>query len=187
MTKLICILAIFSNIAFAQDLKLEDLGFKKETLKVDLQEQKSLETRSSMLSTHQILGLSALALMAATYLTAEEGAINPAEGKTQLGATDTHKYLGIAAGLTYFTAAGFSIFAPEPKNEKESTGSTKWHKRLAYIHFPAMVLTTILGLMADKQFKDGKTPSGLVAQKPLVANVAFLSMLAAGITMTFNF
>lgn len=183
----IYLISCLSLPAFSNELTLEDLKFDATDLKVDVEQQKVLEKRESLLNKHQIMGITTLALMTATMLTAPD---HEHEGNTNAPlkpVSDAHKWLGIASGVSYFTTAGLSYFAPEPKNEKPASGSTKWHKRLAWIHFPAMVLTTTIGLMANSKLEKGQEPTGILKAKGTVGTIAFYSMLAAGATMTFDF
>lgn len=159
------------------ELKLEDLGFTKAETKQDLDTQRILETRTSKLKTHQALGLVTLGLMTATVLTAEENKVPPA-----------HKTLGIITGLSYFTTAYFALSAPDAPTEQETRGTNiKIHKALAWIHFPAMVLTPIAGFMAAHQIDKGEKPHGLAAQKVTIATIAYASFVPAALSMFFEF
>ncbi len=160
------------------NLKIEDLGFENSALKVDSRLQADLGKRSSMLQTHQILGITTAVLMAATALTAPDDGL----------ASVAHRSLGIATGISYFTTAYFSLMAPVPINDDSKTSwSMKIHKSLIYVHIPAMILTPIAGLLAQNAMKKGREPKGLGAAKGALATTAMLSFGAAALVVTINF
>jgi len=177
---------------FSNELTLDDLKFDVDDMKVDVEQQKILEERESYLSTHQIMGITTLTLMTAALLTGDDDGSEDTDEDTGLPkplrpVNDAHKWLGIAAGVSYFTTAGLAFMAPEPKNKKPVSGSTKWHQRLVWIHFPAMVLTTAIGLMANNKLEKGEKLTGIYKAKGTVGTIAFYSLLAAGLSMTFDF
>jgi len=133
-----------------------------------------MEKRSSMLATHQILGLATGAAMLATLFTGKEADY-----------TDFHMYSGVATGALYATTAYFSLFAPKPDTIKDNN-STKWHRRLAWLHGPAMLLTIVAALAAKNQVDDHKSISGLgELHKPAVA-VLVPTFFASLAIMTFD-
>lgn len=158
----------------ASMLNLEDLGFSKSDTSKDSSYQKLLNRRTKMLKIHQILGLTTGVAMA---LALSKASGTGAKGDAGRDAREDHEKYGIATGLLYFTTAGFSIFAPEVPNEKKS-GRTKLHIALAFIHFPAMVGTMILGIRDKKKLDRGEDPSGLKASFASTAAVAFYTSLA---------
>jgi cytochrome b561 len=160
------------------NLKIDDLGFEDSALKVDTKLQADLNRRSSMLQTHQVLGIATAALMAATALTApDDGPVSTA-----------HKSLGIATGISYLTTAYFSLMAPEPlEGSSKDSWSMMIHKSLIYIHIPAMILTPIAGFMAENAHKKGREPSGLGGAKGALATTALVSFGVAALVVTINF
>lgn len=88
------------------NLSLSDLGFKKDETKSNLELQLKLEKRTSILKTHQILGLITILPIAGMILTGE-GASKGAGNARKL-----HMGLGIATEARYWTSAAFAIFAP---------------------------------------------------------------------------
>lgn len=156
--------------------RLEDLGFSEKQMKVSPEDQARLERRTSMLQTHQILGLTTLGLMVATALMAKENKVPSA-----------HKTLGIATGAAYFTTAYFSLFSPDPVKKEDPGTNVKIHKALAWIHFPLMVLTGIAGLQAEKQIERGESLHGLAKMKPQFAIGAMIAFVPAAATMVFEF
>lgn len=160
------------------EISLQDLGLNKSEVELtpkQVEEQKTLETRHSMLKTHEVLGLTTLGFMTATMLT----------GGSALD-SNVHMYMGIASGLLYYTTAYYSFTAPKPAGIKDR-GNIVWHKRLAWIHFPAMVLAPILGYIYKKNEDAGKSSSSLVKQHPTIAGVGFGAFALSAALMTFEF
>ena len=170
---------IFNPISNARaEISLDDLGLNKTELELSpaqIQEQKTLETRHSMLKTHEVLGLTTLGFMTASMLT----------GGSAIG-SDVHMYMGITSGLLYFTTAYYSLSAPKPAGIKDR-GNIVWHKRLAWIHFPAMVLAPILGYIYKKNEEEGRKSSSLVKQHPTIAGVGFGAFALSAAIMTIEF
>lgn len=136
-----------------------------------------LKHRKQMLNWHRYAAWTTLSLMAANLLLVE-----PDGNKDNL-----HKWLGIASGATYATAAGLAYFTPTSPDLKESA-KIKLHKKLIWIHAPAFLLTIFAGLQADQQHQDG-TPLGPIARlHPAFALVTFASFgIAALSTMDWAF
>jgi hypothetical protein len=171
-------LTLFFALSAQAEISLKDLGLQTSEVQLSpkqIKEQKTLETRHSILKTHEVLGLTTLGFMAATVLTGGSGADN-----------NTHMYLGMTTGLLYFTTAYYSLTAPKPAGIKDR-GNIKWHKRLAWIHFPAMILAPILGYMYKKNEDAGKKSSSLVRQHPTIAEVGFGAFAISAALMTFEF
>ncbi len=167
-------------LAAEDSLSLDDLGFKAEELKADAGAQATLHKRSKMLKTHQILGLVTAIPMAATLMTSS-GAAEGSDSKR-----DLHRNLGITTGALYFTTASFSLLAPEVE-EKKSTGATKIHKALAWIHFPAMVVAPILGYQAYQQRDRGEDVHGMAKHHATVAGVGAAAYFLSMAVMVINF
>lgn len=160
------------------EISLKDLGLNKtdvELTPTQLKEQKTLEKRHHMLKTHEVLGLTTLGVMTATMLT----------GGSALD-SNVHMYMGITSGLLYYTTAYYSLTAPKPAGIKDR-GNIVWHKRLAWIHFPAMVLAPILGYMYKKNHDDGKSNSSLVKQHPTIAGIGYGAFALSAALMTIEF
>lgn len=166
---------IFQSLSFANEIKLEDLKFDQSDLKVDAKKQEILEKRVSMLDTHQTLGYVTAGLLTASMITGKEGEV-----------TDAHKYLGIAAGLSYYATAYYAIKAPEIEGT-EHKGASLWHKRLAWVHGPAMLMVPVLGLLAERQLDKGEKIHGIAKLHKPVAAVAFYSFLSSLAVITFDF
>lgn len=171
-------LLMFSNIIFAADLSLKDLGMSETEVTMtpeQIKSQKVLEQRHSMLKTHEVLGLTTLGVMTATMLTGGSAVDS-----------NVHMYLGITSGVLYFTTAYYSFTAPKPVGIKDR-GNIVWHKRLAWIHFPAMVLAPILGYIYKKNEEDDKKSSSLVKQHPTIAGIGYGAFALSAALMTIEF
>lgn len=158
---------------------LTDLGFNAADTTANSALQAQLERRTSMLKTHQTLGLITLVPMAAAILTSTKA------GDSH-GWRNLHMAMGITTAAFYFTTASFAIFAPKPEGTK-SHGLTKIHKTLAFIHFPAMIMTPILGYLAKRQEDRGEKLHGIAQYHNVAAYTLGISFAAAMAVMTFNF
>lgn len=164
----------FTQSAFAE-LSLSDLNFNKDQIKVDPEFTKISQERHRKLQIHQKLGLATMAAMTATILVADNAKSD-----------DVHKIAGITTGLLYWTTAYYSLSAPEVEGTKD-TGSSKIHKALAWIHAPLMAIVPVLGYMNKENARKGKESTGLVAAHGGLASAAYISFMAAGLTMYFDF
>ena len=170
----------FKNTEMPADkpLTLEDLGFKNTEMQADKDLQLQLETRTSMLKTHQTLGLITAIPMIAQFLVAD----NPTSGSKR----DLHIGLGITTTILYGTTASFALFAPKPKGVKDK-GNTKIHRMLAWVHAPLMILTPILGGIADRQINKGENVHGIASRHSTAASLLLGSYLASITVMSFDF
>jgi hypothetical protein len=166
----------FISSAHAQ-LSLKDLGMP-ETVTVEKQDPKlqfEMKERKSKLKTHEVLGLTTLGAMTATLLT----------GNTALD-SNVHMYLGITTAALYFTTAYYSLTAPKPSGVIDR-GRIKWHKALAWIHFPAMIITPILGYMYRKHEDEGKKHGSLEKQHTTFAGILYGSFALSASLMVIEF
>lgn len=172
----ILILNVFANDL--TQLNLDDLGFSTQHTKPDEQKLKMFNERSSKLQTHQVLGLTTWALMAATMLT------TPGNRKT----SDAHKYLGLATSALYFTTAYYGLSSPNvDKDLKNESMNIKIHKALAWIHFPLMILMPITGIIAERQIKKDGHSHGIGDYMSKLGGLTFLSYTGAMAVMVFDF
>lgn len=172
---ILSIIQLISSTSYAKEITLEDLSFSNQDLSTSTLLQDLQTKRADMLETHQNLGYLTAALLTATMITGKEGDV-----------TNTHKYLGITAGLSYYATAYYAINAPEVEGATKS-GSSLWHKRLAWIHGPLMILEPALGVIAERQLNKGEDIHGIAKlHKPLAA-VAFYSFLSSLAVITFDF
>jgi hypothetical protein len=152
-------------------LSMDDLGFSAADTKSDPAYQHMLDKRSHMLKAHQIMGMITLVPMWANVLLASDVERNA--GKRNL-----HAAVGIGTFAMYCTTASLAIFAPKPKGVK-SKGSTKYHKLLAFIHFPAMILVPILGDIAKNQRDKHERVHGIAEYHGAVVGVLLASYTSA--------
>jgi hypothetical protein len=173
-----CLTVLAAEKATKPQITLDDLGFKKDDFTVDSKlGGVDMEKRSRMLKAHQYFAMGAAAVMTANLFTGPEGHT----------ASSSHKWLGISAGLLYYTAASFALLAPKPTTGENEKGNIVWHKRLAYIHGPLMVLAPVLGYLANEKYKKGEQLSGLPKQHKTVAVAAYIPFMISLGLMTFEF
>jgi hypothetical protein len=174
---LLCfIVTHFISSAHAQ-LSLKDLGMS-DTVAVEKQDPKlqfEMKERKSKLKTHEVLGLTTLGAMTATMLT----------GNTAMD-SNVHMYLGITTAALYFTTAYYSLTAPKPSGVIDR-GRIKWHKALAWVHLPAMIITPILGYMYKKHEDEGKKHSSLEKQHKTFAGILYGSFVLSASLMVIEF
>jgi hypothetical protein len=186
MKKAACLaltLLLFAGPAFAgpPDLSLDDLGFTPQQTAGDAQKQILFEKRTRMLKTHQILGLTALAPMTAALITSGRAGYGNSKSARNL-----HAALGSATGALYFSSAYYAWRAPALESAKPS-GASKVHRALAFVHFPAMILTPIAAIQAKKQLDRGEEPRGFAKQHRTFATVAAAAYGASMLVLVFNF
>lgn len=175
---MLCLICFASSLRAHAEIELKDLGMTEAEVSLsptEIKSQKTLEKRHHMLKTHELLGLTTLGVMTATFLTGNQGEEN-----------DLHMYLGITSGLLYYTTAYYSLNAPKPATIKDR-GMIVWHKRLAWVHFPAMVLAPILGYMYKQNEKNDRENSSLVKQHSTVATIGYAAFALSAALMTFEF
>lgn len=158
------------------DIKLSDLDVTEAPVKAEGKLSTSeFNLRHEKLKKHEMLGLATFGMMTATMLT----------GGSAIG-NDLHMYLGFTTAALYFTTAYYSLSAPRPANITDKA-RMKWHKRLAWIHFPAMVIAPILGYLHKRHAEDGKKLSGMEKQHPTVAGVLYGSFALSTALMVIEF
>jgi len=161
---------------------LGDLGFPADQTKGSAQDQARLDKRSHMLKTHQRLGLITTAPLAATLITSSGagGRNSTASGR------ELHAALGsVTAGL-YLTTAGFAIFAPKVPGTAVR-GPIRVHRALAWIHGPGMILTPILGALADEQRNKGEKVHGIAKYHSAVGAVTGVAYGLAILSVSIKF
>jgi hypothetical protein len=166
----------------AQAPSLGDLGFPTDQTKGSAEEQAKLDKRSHMLKIHQQLGLITAAPLLATIITS-----NRASGRrSSTSGRELHAGLGAAAAGMYFATASYAIRAPKVPGTV-TRGSTRWHKALAWIHGPGMILTPILGTLAYRQRSRGERVHGIASAHGAVAAVTGIAYGAAIVSVSFKF
>lgn len=161
---------------------LSDLGFSSSQTQADPKLQALLDKRTHMLKVHQRMGLiTAIPMMAALFSSAGAG------GKNTGSATrDLHVALGAAAGDLYGITAYYAIRAPKPPGTP-TKGPIKFHKAMAWIHGPGMIMTPILGAMAFSQKNDGEKVHGIAQAHMPVAIVTAGAFGAAMLAVSVKF
>ncbi|HTA24831.1 MAG TPA: hypothetical protein VK763_14960 [Terriglobales bacterium] len=161
---------------------LTDLGFPPEATQSNAKEQALLDKRTHMLKVHQRMGLiTTIPMMAAIFSSA--GAAGKGSDPT---GRDLHLALGAVAGDLYFITAYYAIRAPKPPGT-ETRGPIRFHKAMAWIHGPGMILTPILGAMAYDQKNNGEKVHGIASAHVPVAIVTAGAFGAALLSVSIKF
>ena len=163
------------DIKLAPLLSLESLGFSSAQIQGNAKEQALLNKRSHMLQVHQKLGI-----ITAFPLTATVIAGFQAHGRNSSPtARDVHTALGSATAGLYFATAYYAIFAPKVPGV-ESRGPIRFHKAMAWIHGPGMILTPVLGALAESQLNQGERLHGAAKYH---GDVAIVTAIAYGLAL----
>lgn len=183
------VLALFVSVACLQDPyftyaeesapSLQDLGFSQTQTEGNQQDQATLDKRSQMLKIHQRWGLATTVPLIATLLVAPGN-------KSSTSDRTLHGGLGLLTAGMYFTTASYAIRAPKIPGTKDK-GPTRLHKALAYIHLPGMILTPILGAMADEQRNSGQKVHGIASAHGAVASITIAAYLASILAVSIKF
>lgn len=161
---------------------LQDLGFPPEQTQGNAKEQALLDKRTHMLKIHQRMGLITTIPLIATVAT------SLGAGGKHTSSTDrtVHTVLGAATGDLYFITAYYAIRAPRVPGT-ETRGPIRFHKAMAWIHGPGMILTPILGAMAYSQKNNGEKVHGIAAAHGPVAIVTAGAFGAALLSVSLKF
>ena len=162
-------------------LSLSNLGFAPSQTQGNAQEQARLNKRSHMLQMHQRLGLITLVPLIATVVSGGFAGGH----STSSADRDFHAALGSTTAGLYFATAYYAIFAPKIPGTK-TEGAIKWHKALAWVHGPGMILTPILGAMAFDQKSKGEKVHGIAQAHGAVAIVTAAAYGAAILSVSIN-
>jgi len=161
---------------------LQDLGFPAEQSQGNPREQALLDKRTHMLKIHQRLGLITTIPLIATVATS----FNAGGKSTSTTSRDLHTALGAVTGDLYFMSAYYAIRAPRVPGT-ETRGPIRFHKAMAWIHGPGMILTPILGAMAFEQKSKGEKVHGIAAAHGPVAIVTAGAFGAALLSVSVKF
>ncbi len=161
---------------------LQDLGFPSNQTQGNAKQQALLDKRTHMLKIHQRLGLiTTIPMLAALFSS------SGAAGKsTSTSSRDLHVALGGVAGDLYFATAYYAIRAPRIPGT-ETRGPIRFHKAMAWIHGPGMILTPILGIIAFDQKSRGEKVHGLGAAHLPVAIATAGAFGAALLSVSVKF
>jgi len=161
---------------------LEDLGFSKAETQSNTAQQALLDKRTRMLKIHQRMGLITTIPMIASVITS----LN-AGGKSEGTASrDLHVALGSLTGDLYGITAWYAIRAPRIAGT-ETRGPIRFHKAMAWIHGPGMILTPILGAMAFEQKNNGQRVHGIAQAHGPVAIVTAGAFGASLLSVSLKF
>ena len=139
-----------------------------------------LQLRRKMLQAHQWLGIITLAGLAYQYDVGKK-LYDGNDADYWDSHYDKHKAMGYFTYMTYMSTASLSIFSPPARKYDNNTNSIKFHRRMAALHFTAMMAQPFL---AKKAVEDGKRYNDLMDAHLKAGTVAFfaLSLDALGIT-----
>jgi hypothetical protein len=161
---------------------LQDLGFPTDQIQGNAKEQALLDKRTHMLKVHQRLGLITTIPLIATVVTS----IGAGGKNTSNTDRNVHMVLGAVAGDLYFMTAYYAIRAPRVPGTP-SRGPIRFHKAMAWIHGPGMILSPILGAMAYSQRNNGEKVHGIAAAHGPVAIVTAGAFAAALLSVSVKF
>ncbi len=161
---------------------LQDLGFPAEQSQGDAREQALLDKRTHMLKVHQRLGLITTIPLIATVATS----LNAGGKNTSTTSRDLHVALGGLTGDLYFMTAYYAIRAPRVPGT-ETRGPIRFHKAMAWIHGPGMILTPILGAIAFDQKSKGEKVHGIASAHGPVAIVTAGAFGASLLSVSLKF
>jgi hypothetical protein len=161
---------------------LEDLGFSPAESQADAKKQALLDKRTHMLKIHQRMGLITTIPMIASVVTS----LNAGGRSEGTASRDLHVALGALTGDLYGITAYYAIRAPKIAGT-ETRGPIKFHKAMAWIHGPGMILTPILGAMAFSQKNNGEKVHGIAAAHGPVAIVTAGAFGAALLSVSMKF
>jgi Carboxypeptidase regulatory-like domain len=161
---------------------LSDLGLSPEQTQGNAKEQALLDKRTHMLKIHQRLGLITTIPLIVTVATS----LNAGGKSTSTASRDLHTALGGLTGDLYFMTAYYAIRAPRVPGT-ETRGPIRFHKAMAWIHGPGMILTPILGIMAFDQRSKGEKVHGIAAAHGPVAIVTTGAFVAALLSVSVKF
>jgi hypothetical protein len=161
---------------------LADLGLSPEQTQGNAREQALLDKRTHMLKIHQRLGLITTIPLIVTVATS----LNAGGKGTSTASRDLHTALGGLTGDLYFMTAYYAIRAPRVPGT-ETRGPIRFHKAMAWIHGPGMILTPILGIMAFDQKNKGEKVHGIASAHGPVAIVTAGAFGAALLSVSVKF
>jgi len=139
-----------------------------------------LKLRRKMLQAHQWLGIITLAGLAYQYDVGKK-LYDGNDSDYWESHYDKHKAMGYFTYMTYMSTASMSFFSPPARKYENNMNSIKFHRRMAALHFTAMLAQPFL---AKKAVENGKRYNELMDAHLKAGTVAFfaLSLDALGIT-----
>ena len=175
------------NLALGGVLTLGDLGFSPDQAQGSAKDQARLDKRSHMLKIHQRIGLIDTAPLIATVILGGY-ARGKKNGTITTSSADrwAHLALGSVTGDLYFLSAYYALRAPKIPGT-EVRGPIRLHKALAWVHFPGMILTPILGAMAFNQESKGEKVHGIAKAHGAVAIITAAAYGASILSVSLKF
>ena len=170
------------NAPSSSQPSLQDLGFPAEQTQPNAKEQALLDKRTRMLKIHQRMGLITTIPLIVTVATS----LNAGGKNTSSASRDLHAALGGVTGDLYFITAYYAIRAPRVPGT-QTRGPIRFHKTMAWIHGPGMILTPILGIMAFNQKNKGEKVHGIAAAHGPVAIATAGAFGAALLSVSLKF
>jgi hypothetical protein len=161
---------------------LSDLGLSPEETQGNAREQALLDKRTHMLKIHQRMGLITTIPLIATVATS----LNAGGRNTSTASRDLHAALGGVTGDLYFITAYYAIRASRVPGT-ETRGPIRFHKAMAWIHGPGMIMTPILGIMAFNEKSKGEKVHGIASAHGPVAIVTAGAFGAALLSVSVKF
>ena len=139
-----------------------------------------LKLRRKMLQAHQWLGIITLAGLAYQYDVGKK-LYDGDDSDYWDSHYDKHKAMGYFTYMTYMSTSSLSIFSPPARKYDNNINAIRFHRRMAALHFTAMVAQPFL---AKKAVENGKRYNELMDAHLKAGTVAFfaLSLDALGIT-----
>lgn len=172
---IICLLFV-TSFAHAE-ISLSELGMPADSNVTEMSPkfEAEMKERREKLGTHQVLGLTTWGMMTATMLT----------GGSALD-SNLHMYLGMTTGALYLASAYYSLTAPKPSQIKDKA-RMKWHKGLAWVHFPLMLLVPYLGYQYKKHEDHNQKHGSLEKQHSALAGVLYGTFTISAALMVIEF
>lgn len=177
MLKLILVFFLLNLSLAHADISLSELGMPAESSVTDISPkfEAEMKERREKLGTHQVLGLTTWGMMTATMLT----------GGSALD-SNLHMYLGMTTGALYVASAYYSLTAPKPAEIKDKA-RMKWHKGLAWVHFPLMLLVPYLGYQYKKHEEHNQKHGSLEKQHSALAGILYGTFTISAALMVIEF
>jgi hypothetical protein len=119
--------------------------------------------------------------LAATLITSS----NASSKNSTSSNRNLHAALGGATAILYYTSAYYAIFAPKIPGTT-TRGPIKVHKALAWVHGIGMILTPILGVLADEQRNRGEKVHGIASAHGAVAATTAIAYGAAILSVSLK-
>ncbi len=161
---------------------LQDLGFPPDQDQANAKLQALLDKRTHMLKIHQRMGLITTIPLIANLATS----LNAGGKSTSTASRDLHAALGGVTGDLYAITAYYAIRAPKIPGTA-TRGPIRFHKAMAWIHGPGMILTPILGILAFDQKEDGEKVHGIASAHGPVAIVTAAAFGLAVMSVSLKF